>query len=103
MVVVVPMYEAFVGSSVAAILISPRVDGRYEQMAVKEFPALTVLFLQPGRILPATLKVTLPATVATAVMFLACLKTKLPGARVSEALTVPDEIVIVVAVELSSR
>jgi hypothetical protein len=72
-------------------------------MAVKELPALTVLFLQPGRTLPATLKVIFPATVATAVMFLACLKTRLPGARVSDALTDPDEIVIVVAVEVSAR
>jgi hypothetical protein len=40
-------------------------------MAVNEFPAVTALFLQPGRILPATLKVIFPATVATAVMFLA--------------------------------
>jgi len=72
-------------------------------MAVKEFPALTLRFLQPGRILPATLKVIFPATVATAVMFLACLKTRLPGARVSDALTVPDEIVIVVAVEVSAK
>jgi hypothetical protein len=53
--------------------------------------------------LPATLKVIFPATVATAVMFLACLKTRLPGARVSDALTDPDEIVIVVAVEVSAR
>ena len=70
---------------------------------MKEFPAFTLRFLQPGRTLPATLKVILPATVATAVMFLACLKTRLPGSRVNDALTVPDEIVIVVAVELSSR
>ena len=70
---------------------------------MKEFPALTLLFLQPGKTLPATLKVIFPATVATAVMFFACLKTRLPGARVSEALTVPDEIVIVVSVEVSAR
>jgi hypothetical protein len=53
--------------------------------------------------LPATLKVIFPATVATAVMFLACLKTRLPGASVREALTDPLEIVIVVAVEVSAR
>ena len=70
---------------------------------MKELPALTVLFLQPGNTFPATLKVIFPATVATAVMFLACLKTRLPGARVSDALTVPEEIVIVVAVEVSAR
>jgi hypothetical protein len=70
---------------------------------VKELPALTVLFLHPGMIFPATLKVILPATVATAVMFLAWRKTKLPGASVSDALTVPDEIVIVVAVEVSAK
>ena len=70
---------------------------------MKELPALTVLFLHPGMIFPATLKVILPATVATAVMFLACLKIRLPGARVSDALTDPDEIVIVVAVEVSAR
>ena len=72
-------------------------------MAVKELPALTALFLQPGRIFPATLKVILPATVATAVMFLACRKVRLPGASVREALTEPLAIVIVVAVEVSAR
>jgi hypothetical protein len=66
-------------------------------------PALTVLFLQPGRTLPATLKVIFPATVATAVMFLAWRKIKLPGSSVSDALTDPDEIVIVVAVEVSAK
>ena len=53
---------------------------------MKELPALTVLFLQPGRTLPATLKVIFPATVATAVMFFAWRNIKLPGSRVSEAL-----------------
>jgi hypothetical protein len=72
-------------------------------MAVKELPALTLLFLHPGRTLPATLKVIFPATVATAVMFLAWRKTKLPGSSVSDALTDPDEIVISVAVEVSAR
>ena len=72
-------------------------------MAVKEFPALTLLFLHPGRTLPATLKVIFPATVATAVMFLAWRKVRLPGASVSDALTEPLEIVIVVAVEIAAR
>ena len=72
-------------------------------MAVNEFPSVTALFLQPGRILPATLKVIFPATVATAVMFLAWRNVKLPGARVREALTEPLEMVIVVAVEVSAR
>ena len=70
---------------------------------MKELPALTILFLQPGRILPATLKVIFPATVATAVMFLAWRKVRFPGASVREALTEPLEIVIVVAVEVSAR
>jgi hypothetical protein len=70
---------------------------------VKELPALTALFLHPGITFPATLKVILPATVATAVMFLACLKIRLPGARVSDALTEPLEMVIVVAVEVSAK
>jgi hypothetical protein len=70
---------------------------------VKELPALTVLFLQPGNTFPATLKVILPATVATAVMFFACLKVRLPGSSVSDALTDPLAIVIVVAVEVSAR
>lgn len=70
---------------------------------MNELPALTILFLQPGRIFPATLKVIFPATVATAVMFLAWRKVKLPGASVSDALTEPDEIVIVVAVEVSAK
>jgi hypothetical protein len=71
---------------------------------VKELPEPTAtLFLQPGRILPATLKVILPATVATAVMFLAWRNVKFPGASVREALTEPLEMVIVVAVEVSAR
>jgi hypothetical protein len=70
---------------------------------VKELPALTALFLHPGITFPATLKVILPATVATAVMFLAWRKVKFPGASVRDALTDPLEIVIVVAVEVSAR
>ena len=71
---------------------------------MKELPEPTaILFLQPGRILPATLKVILPATVATAVMFLAWRNVKFPGASVKEALTEPLEMVIVVAVEVSAR
>ena len=70
---------------------------------MKELPALTILFLQPGRILPATLKVTLPATVATAVMFFAWRNSKLPDGTVSETLAEPEEIVIVVAVEVSAK
>ena len=70
---------------------------------MKELPALTVLFLQPGIIFPATLKVTLPATVATAVMFFVWRKRRFPGSRVSDAPTDPDEIVIVVAVEVSAK
>ena len=70
---------------------------------MNELPALTVLFLQPGSIFPATLKVTLPATVETAVMFLAWRKTKLPAASVRDAPTEPLEIVMVVAVEVSAR
>ena len=91
------------GSRVALIVTYERSDGRYEQVVVKELPALTVLFLQPGRILPATLKVTFPATVATAVMAFAWRKIQLPGASVRDALTVPEEIVIVVAVEVSVK
>jgi hypothetical protein len=59
--------------------------------------------MQPGRTFPATLKVIVPATVATAVMFLAWRKVKLPGARVSDALTEPLAIVMVVAVEIAAR
>jgi hypothetical protein len=70
---------------------------------VKELPALTALFLHPGITFPATLKVILPATVATAVMFLGWRNVRLPAARVKEALTEPLEIVIVVAVEVSAR
>ena len=55
---------------------------------MKEFPALTLLFLQPGRILPATLKVTFPAMVVTAVKFFACRYTKLPASRVKAGLIV---------------
>ena len=69
------------------------------------FGALPVvdLFLHPGSILLLTLKVTLPATDARAVICFAWRKTRLPGSRVSDALTDPDEIVIVVAVEVSAR
>ena len=70
---------------------------------MKELPALTALFLHPGITFPATLKVIFPATVATAVMFLAWRKVKFPGASVRDALTDPLEIVIVVAVEVSAR
>jgi hypothetical protein len=70
---------------------------------VKELPALTSLFLHPGITFPATLKVILPATVETAVMFLAWRNVKFPGASVREALTEPVEIVMVVAVEVSAR
>ena len=70
---------------------------------MKELPALTALFLHPGNIFPATLNVILPATVATAVMFLACLKVRLPGASVKEALTDPLAMFIVVAVEVSAK
>jgi hypothetical protein len=59
--------------------------------------------MQPGRTFPATLKVIVPATVATAVMFFAWRKVKLPGARVSDALTEPLAIVMVVAVEIAAR
>ena len=91
------------GSRVALIVTYERSDGRYEQVVVKELAALTVLFLQPGRIFPATRKVTFPATVETAVIAFAWRKIKLPGARVRDALTVPEEIVIVVAVEVSAK
>ena len=70
---------------------------------MKELPALTALFLHPGITFPATLKVILPATVETAVMFLAWRNVKFPGASVREALTEPVEIVMVVAVEVSAR
>ena len=70
---------------------------------MKEFPAFTALFLQPGTTLPATLKVTLPATVATTVMFFAWRNSKLPDGTVSETLAEPEEIVIVVAVDVCTK
>jgi hypothetical protein len=70
---------------------------------VKELPALTALFLHPGITFPATLKVILPATVETAVMFLAWRNVRFPGASVRDALTDPLEIVMVVAVEVSAK
>ena len=91
------------GSRVALTMTYERTDGRYEHVVVKELPALTVLFLQPGRIFPATRKVTFPATVETAVIAFAWRKIKLPGARVRDALTELLEIVIVVAVEVSAK
>jgi hypothetical protein len=57
-------------------------------LAVKEFPSVTALFLQPGSTLPLTLNVTFPATDATAVTFLALRKIRLPPASETVALTV---------------
>jgi hypothetical protein len=71
---------------------------------VKELPEPTaILFLQPGRIFPATLKVIFPATVEIAVIALAWRKVRLPAASVRDAPTEPLAIVIVVAVEVSAR
>jgi hypothetical protein len=66
-------------------------------------PALTALFLHPGITFPATVKVTFPATDATAVMILVWRKTKLPSGIVSKTLAVPLEIVTVVAVEIAAK
>ena len=55
---------------------------------MKEFPAFTPLFLQPGSTLPLTLNVTFPATDAVAVTSLALRKIRLPPASETVALTV---------------
>jgi hypothetical protein len=57
-------------------------------MAVKAFPTVTALFLQPGSTLPLTLKVTFPATDAVAVTFFAWRKIRLPPASEIVAPTV---------------
>ena len=44
--VVAPIYELLVGSKVAEIITTPRVDGRYEHVTVAL--ADTALFLHPG-------------------------------------------------------
>ena len=57
------------GVAAAVSATVPRFDGRQLQVAEKlELDPVANLFLQPGRILPLTLNVTLAATVTFAVM-----------------------------------
>lgn len=72
-------------------------------MAVNEFSADTDLLIHPGNFFPLTLKVTLPATEADAVIVLVNLKTKVPASREIDALTVEAEIVTVVSVDCSAK
>ena len=66
---VVLLMPAPVGIAAAVNATVPRFDGRQEQVAEKlELDPVASLFLQPGRILPLTLNVTLDATVTFAVM-----------------------------------
>ena len=66
---VVLLMPAPVGVAAAVNATVPRFDGRQEQVAEKlELDPVANLFLQPGRILPLTLNVTLDATVTFAVM-----------------------------------
>ena len=66
---VVLLMPAPVGIAAAVNATVPLFDGRQEQVAEKlELDPVASLFLQPGRILPLTLNVTLDATVTFAVM-----------------------------------
>ena len=61
-----------VGVAAAVSATEPRFDGRQLQVAEKlELDPVANLFLQPGRILPLTLNVTLDATVTFAVITIA--------------------------------
>ena len=66
---VVLLIPAPVGAAVAVRETEPRLDGFQLQVAEKlELDPVASLFLQPGRILPLTLNVTLDATVTFAVI-----------------------------------
>ena len=66
---VVLLMPAPVGVATAVNATVPRFDGRQLQVAEKlELDPVASLFLQPGRILPLILNVTLDATVTFAVM-----------------------------------
>ena len=66
---VVLLMPAPVGVAAAVKFTWPRFDGRQVQVAEKlELDPVASLFLQPGRILPLTLNVTLDATVTFAVI-----------------------------------
>ena len=66
---VVLLMPAPVGVAAAVNATVPRFDGRQLQVAEKLDPdPVANLFLQPGRILPLTLKVTFDATVTFAVI-----------------------------------
>ena len=68
-VAVALLMPAPVGAAVAVSETTPRFDGRQLQVAEKlELDPVASLFLQPGRILPLTLNVTLAATERFAVM-----------------------------------
>jgi hypothetical protein len=67
-------------------------------MAVKAFPTVTALFLQPGSTLPLTLKVIFPATDETALTVFGWRKIKFPGASEIVALALLLETVTVCVV-----
>ena len=84
---VVLLMPAPVGVAAAVSATEPRFDGRQLQVAEKlELDPVANLFLQPGRILPLTLKVTLDATVTFAVITTAVRKVAVVAepARASE-------------------
>ena len=69
---VVLLMPAPVGVAAAVNATVPRLDGRQLHVAEKlELDPVANLFLQPGRILPLTLNVTLDATVTFAVITIA--------------------------------
>ena len=84
---VVLLMPAPVGVAAAVSATEPRFDGRQLQVAEKlELDPVANLFLQPGRILPLTLNVTLDATVTFAVITTAVRKAAVVAepARASE-------------------
>ena len=84
---VVLLIPAPVGVAAAVKFTWPRFDGRQVQVAEKlELDPVASLFLQPGRILPLTLNVTLDATVTFAVITTAVRKVAVVAepARASE-------------------
>ena len=84
---VVLLMPAPVGVAAAVSATEPRFDGRQLQVAEKlELDPVANLFLQPGRILPLTLNVTLAATVTFAVITTAVRKAAVVAepARASE-------------------
>ena len=72
------MWSELVGSKVAVIVITLRVEGLSEHLTVYEFAGFAALFLHPGNTLPAVKKVIRPATEEVIEITFACRYTKSP-------------------------